>query len=114
MTPDSVVDEGGVAVVDMMHDGSVTTAWVELVTKQLTVNWSLKLPVDVTTTVTVAGLNGSVPAAELVAVEYPCVRVTGPVVAVVLDDVITALAMLKFCTVWLTLTLLPVKLGSPA
>jgi hypothetical protein len=114
VTPDSVVDEGGVAVDDMTHDGSVTTAWVELVTTQLTFNSSLKLPVDVTTTFTVVALNGSVAAAKLEAVAYPSVRVTGPVVAVALDDVITELTMLKFCTVWSTLMLLPVKLGSPA
>jgi hypothetical protein len=68
-TPESVVEDGGVVVVDMVHDGSVTTAWVELVTTQLTFNWSLNAPVDVTTTLTVVGLNGSVPATELVAVE---------------------------------------------
>jgi hypothetical protein len=60
-----------------------------------------------------AGLNGSVPAAELLAVEYPWVSVTGPVVGVALNADVTEFAILKFCTVSATLLLLTLKLGSP-
>jgi hypothetical protein len=107
-----VVDVGGVVVVDRVHDGSVTTAWVELVTTQLAFSISANPPVDVTTTLTVVGLNGSVPAAEVVAVEYPWVRITGPVDGVGVRVDVTELAMLKFCTVCETALLLLVKLES--
>jgi hypothetical protein len=68
--------------------------------------------VDVTATLTDVGLNGSVPAAELVAVENPWVRVTGPVDGVGVRLDVTELAMLKFCTVCETALVLLVKLGS--
>jgi hypothetical protein len=58
------------SVFDTVQDGSATCALVtEFVTSQPRSKVSMNPPEDVTTSLTVVGLNGSVPLAELVAVE---------------------------------------------